>query len=64
MVERRRNDLASRSCAAISLTFIILVTPWAIQQVITSVTRTTVRKRNRTSDVDLGYVCFFFCESE
>ncbi len=42
MVERRRNDLASRSSAAISLTFIILVTPWAIQQVITSVTRTTV----------------------
>ncbi|TRY77252.1 hypothetical protein TCAL_00124, partial [Tigriopus californicus] len=39
--EQERSELASRSSAAISLTFIIVVTPWAIQQVITSCTRTT-----------------------
>ena len=40
--QRRRDELTSRSSAAISLTFIVLVTPWAIQLVITSVTRTKV----------------------
>ena len=35
-------EVTSRSAAAISLTFIVLVTPWAIQQVITSCTGTLV----------------------
>ncbi|XP_040563469.1 trace amine-associated receptor 8b [Lepeophtheirus salmonis] len=34
-------DTMSKSSAAISLTFIIVVTPWSIQQVITSCTKTT-----------------------
>ena len=38
-------EVTSRSAAAISLTFIVLVTPWAIQQVITSCTGTLVSMR-------------------
>ena len=42
MEEHNVCETTSRSAAAISLTFIVLVTPWAIQQVITSCTGTNV----------------------
>ena len=44
MEEHNVCETTSRSAAAISLTFIVLVTPWAIQQVITSCTGTNVSK--------------------
>ena len=40
--EHRVCEMTSRSAAGTSLTFIVLVTPWAIQQVITSCTGTDV----------------------
>ena len=42
--ERKACESISRSCAAISLSFIAIVTPWAIQKVITSCTETMVRQ--------------------
>ena len=52
--QRRRCHGASRSAAAISLAYIIVVTPWAIQQVITSTTRTTVVNSNASNELDEG----------
>ncbi len=45
-VTHHRNicDVTSQSTAAISITFIIVVTPWAIHKVITACTRTFVRQ--------------------
>ena len=43
-------DATSKSAAAISVVFIIANTPWAVQQVITSCTRTIV------SDIKIGFV--------
>jgi len=40
MANKKICDDTSKSCAAISLVFIIFNTPWAVQQVITSCTRT------------------------
>ena len=42
MANKKICDDTSKSCAAISLVFIIFNTPWAVQQVITSCTRTIV----------------------
>ena len=42
--ERKACESISRSCAAISLSFIAIVTPWALQKVITSCTETMVRQ--------------------
>ncbi len=48
--EKRVSESASQSAAAISLVFITVVTPWAVQQVITSCTKTIVS----------GFPCIYY----
>ena len=43
--ERRLSTSASRTMAAISLGFIVMVTPWTIQEVVAACTATKVRER-------------------
>jgi hypothetical protein len=43
--ERRLSTSASRTMAAISLGFIVMVTPWTIQEVVAACTGTKVRER-------------------
>lgn len=59
-IERRLNGSASRTMAAMSLGYIVMVTPWAIQEIVAACTNSKVSLRNGFRFCNSSYLLLRF----